>query len=122
MKSRRLPLEDHLARLQIEQGDAAMVQSRSALFLETARTLGFQFVTVILRDLERSALTGLRTATDPGQALRLLGGINMLENFRRSLTGLLPADQVAGVDWGDEESEDYLSPLDLDDAPTGQAR
>jgi hypothetical protein len=122
MKSKRLPIEDHLARIQAEQGDAAMAQNRSALFLETARTLGFQFVTVILRDLERSALAGLRVSADPGQALRLLGGINMLENIRRSLTGLLPADQVADVNWGDEEGEDYLGPLDLDDAPIGQVR
>jgi hypothetical protein len=122
MKARRLPIEDHLARIQAEQGDAVMAQSRSALFLETARTLGFQFVTVILRELERSALTGLRVSTDPGQAARLLGCINTIEHIRRSLTGLLPADQVAGVNWDDEESEDYLSPLDLDDAPTGQVR
>lgn len=98
-----------------------MVQSRGVLFLETARTMGFQFLTVILRDLERSTLNGLRVETDAGQALRLLGGVNMIENIRRSLTGLLPTDQVADVNWADEEAEGYL--LDPNDAPvSGQVR
>jgi hypothetical protein len=92
------------------------------MFLDVARQPGFAFVTLALREIERANLAALRTTTDVLAAQRLLGGIHTIENIRRHLAALLPPAAVSGVDWVDDESEDYLSPIDDDVPVQGAAR
>jgi len=107
MKYRKLPLQAELEDVKKKEGEAALSRVRSAYFLETARTKGFQFVTQVMRELEQQAMTALRHSDQKTD--RLLGIIHAVEAIRNSLTALLPASERPHVDWLDDEQEDYLN-------------
>lgn len=122
MRYRQLPIETQLLDIEAREGTAAAAQARVFMFLEAARRPGFALVTLALREVERANLAALRTTTDVAAAQRLLGGIHTIENIRRHLTALLPTEAAPDVDWADDESEDYLGPIDQDAPVSGQVR
>lgn len=107
MKYRPLPIEAELKLIQDRDGDAAMQARREALFLETARTPGFGLVTGLLREYEAGCLDHLRRNPEAVHTERLLGKLNLIEQFRTSLVALLPAAEQPSVAWGDDAEEEY---------------
>lgn len=112
MRYRELPVHARLREICATRGEEEMVKTRSELFLQTAQTEGFQFVTAILRDRERMLQNQLMLLHSPDKICSVVGGLKEIEAIRASLTALVPAVQRPAVDWFDDAEEDYVSPLD----------